>query len=96
MSNSELLYCNCNMYTESGKVQEVYKLLLPLKSWLAEQEEKMNSMRPAAVLSAPLSDQITKNDVRICTCVICVCTHAAHILTPHMQICMYVCMYVCM
>ena len=45
-------------------MQEVYKLLLPLKSWLAEQEEKMNSMKPAAVLSAPLSDQINENEVR--------------------------------
>ena len=63
---------------ESGKVQEVYKLLLPLKSWLTEQEEKMNSMRPAAVLSAPLSDQINENEVRtlyIATTV-CVCNDA--------------------
>ena len=75
-----------DIHTESSKVQEVYKLLLPLKSWLAELEEKMASMRPAAVLSTPLSDQITENDVRmtclsnchypmyVCVCVcVCVC-----------------------
>ena len=44
-------------------MQEVYKLLLPLKSWLSEQEDKMNSMKPAAVLSPPLAAQITENEV---------------------------------
>ena len=44
-------------------MQEVYKLLLPLKSWLTEQEDKMNSMKPAAILSPPLAVQITENEV---------------------------------
>lgn len=51
-------------HTESGKVQEVYKLLVPLKSWLTGQQEKVKAMRPAAVMSTPLSDQITENEVR--------------------------------
>lgn len=51
--------------TESGKVQEVYKLLLPLKSWLNGQQDKLDSMKPAAVLNTPLSDQISENEVRV-------------------------------
>lgn len=53
----------CYAHTESGKVQDVYKSLLPLKSWLTGQQDKMDAMRPAAVVSTPLSDQITENEV---------------------------------
>jgi len=53
-----------NLYTESDKVQEVYEVLMPLNSWLTEQKHKLDTMRPAAVLTAPLTDQITETDVR--------------------------------
>ena len=52
------------LHTESGKVQEVYGVLIPLKSWLTEQQHKLDTMRPAAVLTTPLTDQITETDVR--------------------------------
>ena len=52
------------LHTESGKVQEVYGVLIPLKSWLTEQQHKLDTMRPAAVLTTPLTDQIIETDVR--------------------------------
>ncbi|XP_065889965.1 microtubule-actin cross-linking factor 1-like isoform X3 [Dysidea avara] len=53
----------CDMLkSESGKVQEVYGVLISLKSWLTEQQHKLDTMRPAAVLTTPLTDQITETD----------------------------------
>jgi len=52
------------IHTESGKVQEVYGVLMPLNLWLTEQQHKLDAMRPAAVLTAPLINQITETDVR--------------------------------
>ena len=44
-------------------MQQVYALLWPLKTWLAEQQDKLDSMRPAAVMTTALSDQIAENEV---------------------------------
>ena len=63
MCSSLLLHTDI-FHTESDKVQEVYGVLMPLNSWLTEQQHKVDTMRPAAVLTAPLTDQITETDVR--------------------------------
>jgi len=62
--SSLLLHTLILFHTESGKVQEVYGVLMPLNLWLSEQQHKLDAMRPAAVLTAPLIDQITETDVR--------------------------------
>ena len=61
----KLLFSVMNLnYIERVKVREVCGVLIPLKSWLTEQQHKLDTMRPAAVLTAPLTDQITETDVR--------------------------------
>ena len=52
-------------YIENDVIQKVSELLLLLKSWINEQQGVLGSMKPAAILSAPLSDQITESEVRI-------------------------------
>ena len=52
------------LHTESSKIKEVYEVLMPLKPWLAEQQHILDTMRPAAVLTAPLTNQITETNVR--------------------------------
>ena len=49
---------------ENSKVKETYEVLMSFKSWLIKQQQKLDTMRPAAVLTAPLTDQITETDVR--------------------------------
>lgn len=45
-------------------MQEISKLLQHLKSWLTEQQRKLESLKPAAVSAVLVSDQITENEVR--------------------------------
>lgn len=45
-------------------IQEISKQLRLLKSWMNEQQKSLNSLKPAAVLSTTLSDQITDSEVR--------------------------------
>ena len=52
-------------HIENDVIQKVSELLLLLESWMNEQQGVLDSMKPAAILSAPLSDQITENEVRI-------------------------------
>ena len=53
------------MIIENDMIQKASELLLLLKPWMIEQQRILNSMKPAALLSDPLSDQITKSEVRI-------------------------------
>ena len=58
---------------ENDMIQKASELLLHLRPWMIEQQRVLKSMKPAAILSAPLSDQITKSKVR--TIVIARCNY---------------------